>query len=972
MKLRLLVLFAFFSLLLNASEMEERFQELKTHFELRNRETQKELKQYLIDFPYTTYRSETQLMIGILQTEKGKYKNALTTFDKVEWKQLERQQQPMFYFYRGYAYMHQDKFKEAAACFKTLRDSNNPYALQGKYYYAYCWYLQGDYNKALPEFLGIEHTNQYKKIVPYYIIQIYYAQGNYDEVYDRAKYLLENNPGNENNGEIHRILGEIYYSQGKYDVAANNLSEYKKLFTEQNKTLVREDIYLLAMSEYQQQHWQEAVSQFKQVKELKDTISESTCLHLGNAYIKLNDVEKAKLSYAAAARFNFTPAIREEAMYNYALTTYQTGTALGENIQAFNDFLKAYPNTKHATQVYQLLADMYMNSKNYAAAYKAINEIPNPSQKLQDTKQYLRYQLGADAFLQGKMGETRKWMSEVIQNESGTSSYKTEAYYYRAECQYRLHEYEACYADIMIYKQQRNASQSKNIANVDYLAGYALFSLKQYNEAETMFRQFITSSSATEPMYADALNRIGDCCFNARAFADAADTYQRVIDLNSTGIDYALFQRGYALGLMRRYHDKAGVMEQLVNQYAKSDYADDALYEIARAHLQEDNTGDAINAYNRLIQQYPNSNLARKASLELGMSYQTQQQYDDAINAFKHTIQNYPGSEEAYAALEGMEQICVETNRISEYLAYTKQLGKMNMNISNQEDSLTFAAAELQYMLGNYKQAAGGLSTYLSQYCSGGRYCTMATYYAADSYYRLEQYDDAIVMYKQLAEITGNPYIEEACTRVASISFDNKDYQTALPYFQRMKQLSTKRQNTITAQLGILRCNYFLNDYEATIQIATEILSDDQVAKNVREEALYNRAKALLKQEKYGLASVDLTPLAKDVRIVTGAEAKYLLAYCNYQMGAIDSSEEEIMSFASMKTQHQYWLAKSMILLADINVQRGELFQAKQYLLSLQSNYKVQDDIQQLVADKLQVIEQMEQQTPIVEEEEEL
>lgn len=78
------------------------------------------------------------------------------------------------------------------------------------------------------------------------------------------------------------------------------------------------------------------------------------------------------------------------------------------------------------------------------------------------------------------------------------------------------------------------------------------------------------------------------------------------------------------------------------------------------------------------------------------------------------------------------------------------------------------------------------------------------------------------------------------------------------------------------------------------------------------------------------------------------------------------------MSFASMKTQHQYWLAKSMILLADINVQRGELFQAKQYLLSLQSNYKVQDDIQQLVADKLQVIEQMEQQTPIVEEEEEL
>lgn len=971
MRYRLALLLLILScLLVNANEMEERFQELKISFEQRDRSAQKDLKQYLADYPYTTYRSETQLMIGILQTEKEKYKNALATFEKVEWKQLERQQQPMFYFYRGYAYLHQDKFKEAAVCFKTLRDSRNPYSLQGKYYYAYCWYLQGDYDKALPEFLSIEHTAQYKKIVPYYIIQIYYAQGNYNEVYDRARYILENNPENENNGEIHRILGEIYYSQQKYDVAANNLKEYERLFQKQEKELLREDLYLLGMSEYQQKNWKDAVVYLKKVKDQNDTISENTYLNLGNAYVKINDIEKAKLSYAAAARYNLTPAVREEAMYNYALTTYQTGTALGENIKAFNDFLAAYPNTAHATQVYQLLADMYMNSKNYTAALQAINEIPNPNKQLIETKQYLRYQLGADAFLQGKMGEARQWMTEVISNEPGTSAYKTEAYYYRAECQYRLHNYEACYEDIMTYKAHQSSAQSKNFANVDYLAGYALFSLKQYNEAETMFRQFIVSSDSSQPTYSDALNRIGDCCFNARSFKDAADTYQKVIDLNSTGIDYALFQRGYALGLMRRYGDKAAVMEQLVANYPKSDYADDALYEIARAQLQAENTNDAISAYNRLIKQYPNSNLSRKASLELGMSYQTQQQYDQAINAFKHTIQTYPGSKEAYSALDGLEQIYVETNRISEYLAYTKQLGRMNMNISNQEDSLTYAAAELQYMLGNYAQAAAGLSTYLSQYCSGGRYCTMATYYAADSYNRLEQFDEALAMYRQLTEITGNPYMEEACTRVAAISYDKKDYATARTYFLRMKQLSTKHQNLTAAQLGILRCCFYLNDYDATIDIATEILSDDQITKNVRDEALYNRAKALIKQKKYGLASVDLTPLAKDVRIITGAEAKYLLAECYYQLGAIDSAEEEIMSFAGMKTQHQYWLAKSLILLSDINVQRNDIFQAKQYLLSLQNNYKVVDDIQQQVKEKLNAIAQLEQQETVEEEEE--
>ena len=84
-------------------------------------------------------------------------------------------------------------------------------------------------------------------------------------------------------------------------------------------------------------------------------------------------------------------------------------------------------------------------------------------------------------------------------------------------------------------------------------------------------------------------------------------------------------------------------------------------------------------------------------------------------------------------------------------------------------------------------------------------------------------------------------------------------------------------------------------------------------------------------------------------------------------------AEQEIMSFTQLQTSHQYWLAKSLILLADINLQRGEIFQAKQYLLALQSNYKLQDDIPTIIQDKLQHIAQLEQLstevTPETEEE---
>lgn len=82
-------------------------------------------------------------------------------------------------------------------------------------------------------------------------------------------------------------------------------------------------------------------------------------------------------------------------------------------------------------------------------------------------------------------------------------------------------------------------------------------------------------------------------------------------------------------------------------------------------------------------------------------------------------------------------------------------------------------------------------------------------------------------------------------------------------------------------------------------------------------------------------------------------------------------AEQEVMSFMQMQTTQQYWLAKSMILLADINLQRNDSFQAKQYLLALQANYKQTDDIQSIVAEKLSALDEKEE-TPEIEEEETL
>lgn len=951
------------ALVVCAQDYEKAFYNVQQCFEQRAEATQENLQKYLEKYPYTPYVDEVMAMQGIMWSEKGEYQHAIDELEKVDVKNISRTIEYTYSFHMGYALMQLHNYKKALTYLLPLKTQHNsPYTLQASYYAGYCHYNLKEYNKALVEFLSLEHVGGYRKIAPYYVVQIHYALSEYEEVLERAERLLADFPDNEYNDELHRMIGEIYYQDSIYDKAAYHLEQYHKLRVAKGRQILRNDLYLLGISNYSIEQYSQAINYLKQVKQENDSISESTCLHLGHSYLRANNLEKAILAYAAAIQFDINPILREEAMYNYVQATYLQNSALGENITAFQTFIQEYPKSRYIDRVYALMADIYLTSKNYQAALDALLEIQQPSEKVLLTCQYLRYQMAVDAFLQNDMNNALKWAIELIEKEANTTDHKTEAYYLCAQAYYQLQQYPQTIEQINLYQQQPNIAHSENQKTAIYLKAYALFNQKQYTSAEPVYREYISLlANNTSNTYLDALNRLGDCLFHSRHFQDACDTYAQVAQLNSFGADYALLQSGYARGLMHQYAEKVKVLTSLTQQYPNSDYADDALYEIARSELQQEHNMEAINAYQTLLEKYPNSTHTAKASLELGMTYRTLKQYDEAIHAFKHTISTYIGSEESYSALEGIEQILVETNRVDEYIAYTKTLTNINMEVISNEDSLIYVTAELQYMMGNYQQAIAGLNTYLTSFCPGGRYCTNATYYAANSFYQLKQNEQAIEHFCTLADMQGNPYIEEACMRVAELSSDKQEYRTALYYYQRMSEVASSSSKRITALIGMLRCSHHLvEENNATIDIATRLLNEPTLDSIVRNEALYYRAKAYIKDKQYESAIDDLTPVAQEVRTARGAEAKYLIAECQYHMEDINSAEEVIMSFTKQQTSHQYWLAKSLILLADINVKRNELFQAKQYLLALQKNYRVQeDDIQTIIEDKLELIAQM-------------
>ena len=233
------------------SEMEQRYQALSARFDGRDKLLQRDLKAYLQAYPYTTFADEVKFMQGVLQVERGHYKQSLKILEQVEAKALSRPHQTDYSFYRGYAYLMMQEYQRASVYFGQLGKGDSRYSSRGNYYHAY------------------------HKTVPYYITQIYYAQKNYEEAGTRAEDLLRENPESPNNGELHRIIGEMHYAKKEYSAAVEHLRAYQKNAKEQKEELLRSDMYMLGCAEYELGEFDAAVKSLKQVKQEKDVLSET-------------------------------------------------------------------------------------------------------------------------------------------------------------------------------------------------------------------------------------------------------------------------------------------------------------------------------------------------------------------------------------------------------------------------------------------------------------------------------------------------------------------------------------------------------------------------------------------------------------------------------------------------------------------------------------------------------------------------
>ena len=920
-------------------------------YELRSENSLELLEAYLKQYPDSRHANRIEAMMASVYFEDGKYPEAIALYRSCNLDALPDKERDEAALKLATSYLKLGNLEEAKVWFTLLKEVSKTHQADAVYNLGYIDYVEGRYDAALKTFTSLKNDDVYDALVPYYIGEIHLTRGEYKQADEVASDYLRHFAGHKDEAEMNRIQGEARSAMKDYLNAIASLEAYVNAVPQPQ----RKAMYELGMSYYHTGAYSKATEMLGRTTMEQDALAQNANLHMGLAYLQLKERNQARMAFEQASVADHDLAVKEQALYNYALCIHETSySPFAESVTVFERFLNEFPASRYRERVNDYLVETYMNTRSYDAALKSIAKISKPGPRIMEAKQKILFRLGTQAFANARFEEALQYFNRSLEVGQYNFATQADASYWRGEAYYRLKNYKAAGQDFRKYLELTKNKRSPEYGLALYNLGYTDFNQKNYHGALNWFGRFVNESvHDNKQVLADAYNRMGDCNFYARKFDDARRSYDKAEQVDPSLGDYSLYQEGFVKGLQRDYTGKIQSLNQLITNYPQSQYIDDALYEQGRAFVQLEDNANAIERFQALVKTFPQSNMARRAANEIGLLYYQDDKYPEAIAAYKEVIKNYPGSEEARLAQRDLKSIYIDLNKVDEYADFASTIpGGANFDV-NERDSLTYVAAERVYMRGEMTEARNSFMKYLQTFPEGA-FSLNANYYIGLIDYNQQNYESASAHLNKVLEYPDNKYSEEAMMMSAEMAYLAKDYARSLELYKLLKDRASTPERRQLAATGMLRSAAMTDNKEEVILAATAVLSDAKVAPELENEARHYRAKALVDVNQLSHAVEDWQVLAQDTRNVYGAEAKYQLAQYLFNVGKTAEAEKEVLNYLEVSTPHAYWLARSFVLLSDIYAKLDRKLEARQYLLSLKQNYQADDDIAGMIESRLE------------------
>ena len=910
------------------------------------------MERFVADYPTSVKQNQAYVEVAHFYFNQGNYPKALEWFDKVDESNLSRSDNDMFNFQKGYSFFNSKNKKEATLYFNKVVNSAE-YGSQAKYYLGFMAYEGDDYKEATKYFDAVSGEEKYKEKLSYYQADMNFKLGNFQKAIDLGEKAMAKSTPLEKS-ELNKIIGESYFNLKKYDKAIPYLENYKGKKGKWNNT----DFYQLGFAYYEQKEYDKAISQFNKIIGGKDFVAQNGYYHLGQSYLNLNKKQEALNAFKNASEMDFDASLKQEASLNYAKLSYEIGNSYQSVPVVLMDFIKKYPNNANNSELERLLIDSYISSKNYKEALVLLEKNSAPENKA--AYQKVLFYSGLELYTDGDYEQALRLFTKATK-EQKDAAITARATFWKGETEYVLDDFKNALLSFKQFSASSGAAATPEFKNYNYNIAYTYFKLKEYDQAGNYFQNQIEKGTADKVRLHDSYLRLADCRFVTSKYWPAMEAYVKVIELKSVDADYAYFQKAICYGFVSKNEKKIEELNLFLQLYPKSEYRDDAMFELGNTYVAENKQDLAIKTYDKLNAEFKNGSFTSKAVLRQGLIYYNSDKDEQALVKFKKVAADFPKSPEALEAVSTARLIYVDNGRVDEYATWVRTLDFVAVTDADLDND-TYEAAEKQFQQSNTKQAISGFSSYISAFPKG-IHALKANFYLAQSYFSDGSESKSIPNYEYVIAEPRNEFTEQSLVRLAQIFLKNKECDKAILVLSRLENEADFPQNKTFAQSNLMKCYYESKEYQNSVVYAEKVLANPKTDDNVKSDAQIIIARAAIQtgdETKARLAYAKLLGIAKGE---LAAEALYYDAYFKNKDSKFELSNDAVQKLAKNYSGYRFFGAKGLVLMAKNYYGLKDSFQATYILDNVIQNFTDFPDVVTEAQSELDAIKAEESKT---------
>ena len=875
------------------------------------------------------------------------YSKAIEWFKKLEGSGLSGKESYEYRYKLAYSHFEIKEYDQAKVLFAELKDQKSIFNEQSIYYFANICYLQKDYKKALIEFERLKGSGLYENSYPYYISALYFLDNRYDDVLTYAIPILKSTKQLYET-EMFRIVGASYFAKSDYTNAGNYFQNFQQ--KDQGKTQNNQDNYQIGYTAFKLKDYKKSILELEKL-EIADEYFQSGMIALGESFLKSNNKQAARSAFFKASKLTFDKQLQEEGLFNYAKLSYELEFHQVA-LDATQQFIKTYPNSIKLDSAKTLLGEILLTTKNYKDAVDILESITNRNREANAVYQKVTFYRGLEYYNERAFqnGISMFMRSNKYIEDDEIHSLST---YWLAEAMYEVRKFGESVVNFEKF-MELPASRKTDVYNfAHYALAYAAFEHESYRKAATYFTRFLRGNEKDKNTINDAILRLADSYFVLKNYEEALVYYNRIIASKTSSEDYALFQRGMIQGLQGQNDSKIATHQSLLQQFPKSNYSDDASFEIPYTYFIKGDFEIAKTDLSALIQKYPRSSYVPRALITIGLVELNQDQEEAAIVTFKRVVSEYTTTDEARLALESIKNIYLQKSDATGFLDYANTTSIGNLS-TYEQDNITFQAANNRFLTADYQGTFESVNAYFDKFPKAV-HDKHARFIRAESLVKLKRPNEGIPDYEFILNDWTSDYTERALISISKIYLAQKKYNEAIVHLKKLELTSEYKANYSFAVNNLMEAYSSMNLPDETLQYVKFIKESNKSSEEDLFRAGLYSGKANLIIGDTIQAVKAFTEVAEKTQTVTGAEAKYNMANILYLRREYKNSLSSAFDLTNKMPSHDYWVAKTYILIADNYIALKDVFQAKSTLQSILENYENKDDdILALAKEKLE------------------